>query len=191
MSIPDDRAIYPSEQILWTGQPTRYPVFDAGDVFLVPFTLIWCGFAIFWESSVIAGGAGSLFVVWGIPFVLVGLYMAVGRLVVRRLNLRSAHYYLTDQRVVITTGFPTKRTLSEWVAHLPPPVLKTRPDGSGSIAFGSFPTSNFFRTGMGNRGWGTFLRQDHELVLRDVPNAMGVCEMIVQAQRAGRAGGTD
>jgi len=41
------------EKILWTGQPETTVLFSGADVFLVPFSLLWGGFAIFWELSVL------------------------------------------------------------------------------------------------------------------------------------------
>ena len=69
----------PRESLLWTGQPKGGIVIRAGDAFMIPFSLMWAGFAFFWEFSVIQSGAPFFFKLWGIPFVLIGLYIVIGR----------------------------------------------------------------------------------------------------------------
>lgn len=59
------------EKILWTGQPDPRRFFTGADVFLIPFSLLWGGFAIFWEMLVMDNG--DLFsMLFGIPFVVIG-----------------------------------------------------------------------------------------------------------------------
>ena len=71
-----------------------------GDLYTVPFSIMFLGFSVFWEASVIWGGAGPLFVLWGIPFIAIGLYTLVGRFFyVRYLNRRTV-YAITDRRVM-------------------------------------------------------------------------------------------
>ncbi len=45
------------EKILWSGQPETKVLFTRADVFLAPFSVLWGGFAIFWEVSVLRSRA--------------------------------------------------------------------------------------------------------------------------------------
>ena len=38
------------EQILWLGKPEKLHLLSAQDVFLIPFSLLWFGFVVFYNS---------------------------------------------------------------------------------------------------------------------------------------------
>ena len=118
--------------------------FSGGDIFLVPFSILWGGFAIFWEAAVLGflGGKGTapgFFVLWGIPFVLVGQYLIWGRFLYKRYRNRRTFYALTNQRVLILTTTRSRQLLTLFLNQLPIINKTVRRDGSGTLEFGSSP----------------------------------------------------
>ena len=57
----------------------RSVIFHMEDFFLVPFTLVWGGGALYWEALVVGypdlhnqNDVPWFFIAWGIPFLLIG-----------------------------------------------------------------------------------------------------------------------
>ena len=155
------RHLEPGESLLWAGQPRKGVRFQSADIFLVPFSLMWGGFAIFWEAMVLTmshrhtKAIPLFFSLWGIPFVLVGLYLIFGRFLVDAFRRSNTYYGLTDRRAIIITGLFDRQpaldlsTLAGLVmglghAKVSSLDLRTmtdvsmteRGDGSGTITFG-------------------------------------------------------
>ncbi len=94
------------EQLLWVGQPDPSWHFTPADVFLVPFSLLWGGFACFWEGSVLFGHSSNgqrppIFVaLFGLAFVLAGLYFIFGRFIYKAHRARHTVYGVTKRRLL-------------------------------------------------------------------------------------------
>ncbi len=71
-----------NEKMIWTGPPKKGIEFRATDIFLIPFSLLWCGFAIFWFTTAISSSAPFFFSMFGIPFIVIGLVFIFGRFII-------------------------------------------------------------------------------------------------------------
>ncbi len=136
------------ERIVWSGRPVQGTLFMARDWFLVPFSIFWCGFAIFWEASVLGSNAPALFALWGIPFIVVGLYLTLGRFTIDAWLRRNTRYAVTNRRIIIARSDPFPKLTSISLERMPELQLTEWPDGRGTIRFG--PTLPYW----GLAGWG-------------------------------------
>ena len=126
--------LFEGERVLWEGRPAQGLMLRAIDAFLIPFSLLWGGFAIFWNVMVWSSGFGDLFLkLWGIPFLIVGLYAIAGRFVLDLLIRRWTRYIVTDRHVVIVRGGPWGSTRSLAIKSLSALELDERRDGSGTV----------------------------------------------------------
>lgn len=130
------RELGPQERLLWVGKPRAGLVLRPSDAFLIPFSLLWGGFALFWEYSVVTSGAPFFFTLWGIPFVLLGLHFIFGRFLVDMRQREHTVYGLTNERVFLISGLFTRTVKSLNLRTLFEMSLNERPDGSGTITFG-------------------------------------------------------
>ena len=125
------------ERLLWHGRPAQGIVLRSADVFLIPFSLLWGGFAFFWEYSVISMDKAPLFfMLWGIPFVAAGLYMIGGRFLVDEKQRATTFYGVTSQRVIIVSGISSRKVKSLNLRTLSDLSLDEKAKGNGSISFG-------------------------------------------------------
>jgi len=123
------------EYILWAGQPNSRKLFTGVDIFLVPFSLMWGGFAIFWESMALRGGP-IFFMLWGIPFVAAGLYFIFGRFIYKSYVKKRTYYYVTDKRVIILKKLRNTKLDTLYIEELPAINKNINSRGNGKIVFG-------------------------------------------------------
>jgi hypothetical protein len=106
------------------------------DLFLIPFSLFWCGFVVFWEwGASHASGQMPFFPLFGIPFILIGAYFLAGRFVVDAWVRARTRYAVTSQRILILRTGPTLKFTALAIDRLPELSLNERADGWGTILF--------------------------------------------------------
>jgi hypothetical protein len=139
----------PGERIIWNGQPQQGLLLRASDIILIPFSLLWGGFAIFWEFSVVSSGAPFFFTLWGVPFVLVGLYIIFGRFFLDSYQRSKTYYALTNERAIIISGVFNQTTRSLDIKRLPEINISTNSSGKGTITFGASHSMAWMNSGLG------------------------------------------
>ena len=149
----------PNEQLLWFGRPRQEFFFRKSDALVIPFSLMWGGFAIFWETSVWMSNAPFLFRLWGIPFVLVGLYMIFGRFLVDVRQRKKTFYGVTNERIVIISGLFNQSVKSLSLQTLTDMTMEEFINGLGTITFGTPNSTNWY----GNNNF-PFNRKREEIV---------------------------
>jgi hypothetical protein len=121
------------EHLLWSGHPPHGLRFRLYNVVHVFFGLLWCGFMCYWEYSVVFIERTALFLkLWGIPGVLIGLFLLAGPFFVDARRRQRTIYGITDKRVLIVTG---SKLTSLDLQTLPTVSLMKLPSGGGFVNF--------------------------------------------------------
>lgn len=123
------------EDVLWSGGPEPRKILGRADIFLLPFSIVWCGFIIFVciKNQI---GYGD------IPFVLFGLYVTVGRIYYRRFRNSRTLYAVTSSRALIL-GPWSRKEIS--LRRTPVSVRKTNRGRRASVIFGDPAASRSWR----------------------------------------------
>jgi hypothetical protein len=169
----------PGERLLWSGRPKQGIVFRPIDIIFIPFSLFWGCFTIFWEVTVISQGTPFIFKIWGIPFILVGLYMVIGRFFVDAKLRQRIYYALTSERILLISGLFSKNIKSLKLKTLDEININTKADGSGTITFGRNNPFSWSYSSMPWPGSEKFLAPSFDSIV----NARQVYELIRRAQR--------
>ncbi len=163
--------------LVWTGRPGGGIRFRRSDLFAVPFSLMWGGFAIFWESLAIRSGGPSFMGLFGAPFVLVGLYLIFGRFFWESYVRSRTWYALTDDSAIICRKSWGGGLQRVYLPSIPNLQLTARDDGSGTILFGNEDVYGPWR----NRG------TPSTPAFEFIPDVRKVYDLCLRGQRA-RAG---
>lgn len=182
------------EKILWSGQPDPNIIFTPMDFFLVPFSLLWGGFAIFWEAEVLTTmrptGAPFpmqiMFPLFGSVFVIVGLYFIFGRFIFKKWKKRRTFYAVTNRGILsVSKGFGQQ--FQEFNIRLLNGISKRiRADGIGTLNFGG-NQSMFFNGGQfyGNTSLEIMPFYNNQLAFYDIHDANNVHRLLAEIQSKG------
>lgn len=159
----------PGEKLLWLGRPKQGLMFNRKDLFQVPFSLMWGGGVIFWESTVVRQvNAPFFFKLWGVPFVLAGLYLIVGRFVLDAFIRARTQYAVSNQRILVLREGWFSRLLTMPLERLQTLDLDQNGDGTGTISF-----ENDVQVGYGRRSsMGTWTP-----ALSNIPRFLGITDV--------------
>lgn len=170
------------ESLIWSGAPRRGLVLRPSDAYLIPFSLLWGGFAVFWEAGVLdTNGPNSAFMsIWGIPFVLAGLYLIVGRFFIDARIRARTFYGLTDRRAIIISGVFSRTINSLPLRTMTDISLQERSDRSGTILLSRPQPYSSWSSGMRWPGMNQYSTPAFEMI----PNAKAVHDQLLVAQHA-------
>lgn len=162
----------PGETILWKGKPGKGNLVTGQDLFMIPFSIVWCGFALFWEYNVIRIGF-TPFMLFGIPFVCMGVYLVVGRFFHTAWLRKRTAYVITNKKIIRARG--NRIDMIEG-RNMPPVQITAFRDGSGTVRIG-YPYHRYRRSALDtNMGVQDFM-------LENVPNVALVQQMIDRMER--------
>jgi hypothetical protein len=131
------------ESVYWAGMPNRGVIFHSDDWYVVPFSLLWGGFAIFWEASVLgywgkgprSGGPALFMAIWGIPFIVMGQYMIWGRFLYDAWLKRRTYFAVTNRRVLTVQEGWKRKASSMYLEAIP--SIEREGTATGTLWFGT------------------------------------------------------
>lgn len=170
------------ERLIWSGKPGQGIIFRPSDALLIPFSLLWGGFAFFWEYSVYTSNAPVFFLLFGGIFVLIGVYFIIGRFLLDTFIRSKTCYGVTDNRVLIITEFPSLKIKTLNLPAISDITYTVRYRGIGNINFGPGSSMGPITIGIFLPGMEQYLPPRFELI----DNARNVYEMIVDARKRSR-----
>ena len=138
--------LIPGEFILWKGRPEKGRLLTGADLIMIPFSIFWLGFALFWEFGAIESGIPFM-MLWGLPFIGIGIYLLFGQWIYRAYLRTRTFYVITNKKLILKRA----RKLTMYTAKdLPPATLDIHPNGNGTITFAE---NTYYRRGRHYRSY--------------------------------------
>lgn len=180
------------ERIQWAAMPNPSIIFHSDDWSVIPFSLIWTGFFVFWEGLSLGiwrvnakpSAPDTFMVLWGIPFLLIGQYMVWGRFFEDAWLKRRTYYAITDRRVLLLQEGWKRKTQFSYLESIP--EISREGGDVGTLWLGAkLPT--FGGGGTKTSGWSRFAISDGAPMLADIDDLDSVYHLILDLREKIRA----
>jgi len=146
------------ENILWAGKPGSSLSSSKGSMFIILFGIFWLGFALFWEYMAILEYLESGVIImslFGIPFVIIGLFLVFGIPFYIRSKKKNTYYAVTNKRIIILSlKRNTKDVQTEFIKEIKGINKTIKRNGIGTIVFGNNPALKYMGFNSGMIGYG-------------------------------------
>lgn len=130
-----------NEELIWSGKPQSGLIFGFEDLFLIPFSIIWLGFILFF--IVIAEQTPTFFSLLAVPFIIVGVYFLVIRFFIDKWKRDKTLYGLTNQNIIIKCQNKIQIINIHSLSNI---SLEIFDNGFGTITFGHIhPYNNWYK----------------------------------------------
>lgn len=178
----------PGEHLLWAGRPAPGIRFRSEDAFLVPFSLLWGGMAIYMLVQVLKIGGmvdrpepPFIFRIVPVAFVLVGQYYIWGRFVYGLWKKKHTYYAVTNRRVLVVRNIVKRHVATAFLDSLPSLILEGGRGSEGTLRFHETQPL-FFRLGM---GWDSMATGTNP-VFFDVADVKELYRLILEQRERGQ-----
>jgi hypothetical protein len=170
------RFLEAGERVLWVGRPGQGIRLRADDRFAIPFTLLWAGFFVFWEYRAFHEPK-VIFRIWGIPFLIAGAWLSVGRFFTDARRRARSVYAVTYRRILVIVNSEPASISTFNLRTLPAVTLAERGDGSGDVVLDASDNRHIAIGGIRPEG------SPPPAMLEFLPDAQRVYGVICEAQR--------
>lgn len=122
------------EQILWASPPKQGLQFRTSDKYMIPFSLLWCATVVVWEWFTLGMGELGTTMAWfGVPFMLIGLYLLIGRFFMDAFVRKHIFYAISTKKLLVKTGKWNRSTDIFPLKSIHRLTLETGKKGSGTL----------------------------------------------------------
>jgi hypothetical protein len=182
-----EKELAAGERLLWSGRPLEGVRLRRIDAFLIPFSLVWLGLAVFWGMRAWQAppeeGSGTKWVLAVLSFLClwIGWYAGVGRLVLEAGQRGRTAYGITNRRVLAITRGRSRKVRSLEHDRIADVQLRKKVDRSGTLRILSSDAETFANAGRSG-GQPQRHRISHGLTLVHLPRVEEVYEVLLKAR---------
>ena len=145
------RELSSDERLIWSGHPRRGFMLRGSDVYVIPFSVAWCGGVIFWAKGMYSQGEPlSAILFFGAVYLGLGTLLLISRFFVDARQRAATYYGLTNKRAIIISGSFHREVKSLNLRTLSDVSLSEHKGGSGTITLGP-PNPLYMKPG--SYGW--------------------------------------